>query len=79
MAIDSLFTNLSIQSNTVLLFKIAFILFSIAYFIFSLVIVRQITLMTQVVRTEGGLILRLVGFLHAIASLGIIVLFIGFL
>lgn len=79
MAIDSLFTNLSIQSSTFLLFKITFILFSIAYFIFSLVVVRQITLMTQVVRTEGGLILRFVGFLHALVSLGIIVLFLGFL
>ncbi len=79
MTIDSLLTNLPIQTSTILLFKITFILFSAAYFIFSLVVVRQIMLMTQVVRTEGGLILRFIGFLHALVALGIIVLFVGFL
>ena len=62
-----------------LAFKAFFIVLASLYFIFSLFIVRQINLMTETVITEGGPILRAVSLLHAGLSLGVIVLFLGFL
>lgn len=62
-----------------LVFKAFFIILASLYFIFSLFIVRQIKLMTETVITEGGPILRAVSLLHAGLSLGVVVLFLGFL
>lgn len=59
--------------------KIALIVFAILYFIFSLIVVRQVNLMTQTVKTETAPILKLISFVHALLALGVIILFVLFL
>ncbi len=61
------------------LFKIGFIAFGVAYFLFSLVVVRQVSLMTETLITEVSLLLRILAILFALLSLGILVLFIVFI
>ena len=58
-------------------FEIGFLLFGIIYFIFTLIVLRQVNLMTQTVRTEGGGLLKAIAILYAGLALGVIVLFIG--
>ncbi len=58
-------------------FEIGFLIFGIVYFIFTLIVLRQVNLMTQTIRTEGGGFLKALAILYAGLALGIIVLFIG--
>jgi hypothetical protein len=60
-----------------LIFKLGFILFAVLYFIFSLIVIRQVTIMADTVRTEGGPILKALAIFHSGVSLGIIILLIG--
>ena len=60
-------------------FKVGFILFALLYFVFSLIVVGQVRLMTQTVKTEAGPLLRFFSVLFAGIALGLIVLFIAFL
>lgn len=57
-------------------FNIGFVFLSILYFIFSLIVIRQVGLMSETVATEGASILKIIAVLHALLSLGIIILFI---
>lgn len=79
MPIDSPFLSPFLIAGAVNLFKIGFVAFAVLYFIFSLIVIRQVTLMTETVMTEGAPILRIISILHAGLALGIIILFIGFL
>lgn len=65
----------SFTGGLVLLFKIGFITFATVYFIFSLIIIRQVSLMSETVITEGGFILKAISIIHAGLALGIVVLF----
>lgn len=58
-------------------FEIGFLVFGVVYFIFTLIILRQVNLMTETVRTEGGGLLKAIAILYAGLALGVIVLFIG--
>lgn len=65
-------------SNLILLsFKVGFIAFAAVYFIFTLIVLRQVNLMTDTVKTEGGGILKALAILYSGLALGVIVLFIG--
>lgn len=68
---------MALQEATILFFKGAFTVFALLYFVFSLVVVRQVQLMTGVVKTEAGVFLRTVAIIHAILSLGVILVFIS--
>lgn len=65
-------------ANTALLFKIGLVAFSALYFVFSLIVVRQVSLMSETVKTKFGGILRVFSILFAGLALGILVLFVGF-
>lgn len=52
---------------------------SVLYFVFSLVIVRQVTLMTETLITEVAPIIKAFSIIHAGFALGVIILLIGFL
>jgi len=69
----------TLESGLQLIFKAGFIIFAVLYFIFSLIVIRQVKLMTETVVTEGGAIIRALAIIFAGLSLGVIVLFIGFL
>ena len=71
--------NLLITNSIEFLFKGGFVLFAVIYFIFSLIVIRQVNLMAETVKTEGAPILKALVVLFAGLSLGIIVIFIGFL
>lgn len=58
-------------------FEIGFIIFGVVYFIFTLIVLRQVNLMTDTIKTEGGGILKALAILYAGLALGVIVLFIG--
>lgn len=79
MLAENNFFSTFVISGTIGLFKIGFITFAVLYFVFSLIVIRQVTLMTQTVITEGAPLLRVLSILHAGLALGIVVLFIGFL
>ncbi len=79
MTVDQTLTLFNLLTNFTVIFKAGFILFAIAYFVFSLIVIRQVTLMTETIITEGGAILRAVSILHAGIALGVIILFIGLL
>lgn len=72
-------TNPFFITSFLFLIKIGLIVLSILYFIFSLFVVRQVGLMTETVETEAAPLLRGLSIIHAGLSLGLIVLFIGFL
>ncbi len=58
-------------------FEIGFLIFGIIYFIFTLIVLRQVNLMTETIKTESGGILKAIAILYAGLALGVIVLFIG--
>lgn len=58
-------------------FEIGFLVFGVVYFLFTLILLRQVSLMTSTVKTEGGGILKALAILYAGLALGVIVLFIG--
>lgn len=60
-------------------FKVGIMILGGLYFIFSLVIVRQVSLMTETLITEVAPLLRAFSIIHAGLALGIIILFIGIL
>ncbi|MBI4037058.1 hypothetical protein HY385_01400 [Candidatus Daviesbacteria bacterium] len=62
-----------------LIVKIGTILLAVFYFLFSLVVVRQISLMTETLMTEVSPLLRALSILHAGLALGVIILLIGIL
>ncbi len=69
-----------LQSDFInLIFRVGFIAFSVIYFIFTLIVLRQVSLMTSTIKTEGGPILKALAILYSGLSLGVIVLFIGLL
>lgn len=55
------------------------LLSAICYFLFTLIVVRQVNLMTSVVMTQGGSTLRFLAIIYAGVSLGMVVLFLGWL
>ena len=71
---QNLFGNLFI-TNTTFIFKIGFVVFASLYFIFSLIVIRQVSLMTQTVRTQAAPILKLISILFALFALGMVVFF----
>jgi hypothetical protein len=60
------------------LFKVGVILFAGLYFIFSLIVMRQIRLMTDTLITNVSPVIRAFGILHALFSLGVVILLIFF-
>lgn len=53
--------------------KIFFVIGLLVYFIFSLVIVRQIEIMTQTVKLEFELPIKILGILHLIFALVLLI------
>lgn len=72
------FSLLSVASIW-LVVKISLLILAGLYFIFSLIIIRQVSLMTDTLITEVSPILRVFAFAHTVLALGIIILMIGFL
>ena len=66
-------------NGVLLLSKVGILIFASLYFIFSLIVVRQVSLMTETLITEVSPILRAFSIIHAGVALGIIILLIGFL
>lgn len=62
-----------------LIVKAGIIVLLVLYFVFSLIVVRQVSLMTETLITEVSPVLRFFSVVHAGLALGIVVLFIGFL
>lgn len=62
-----------------LMMKVGILFLGALYFVFSLIIVRQVSLMSEVLITEVSPLLRAFTILHAGLALGIIILFIGLL
>lgn len=56
--------------------KIGFVSFAVLYFIFSLILIRQVSLMTETVKTELGALIRFLSVLFATVALSIVVLFV---
>lgn len=59
--------------------EVGILLFAILYFIFSLIVVRQVSLMTETLITEVSPLLRAFSIIYAGVALGIVILFIGLL
>ncbi|MCL4366736.1 hypothetical protein M1563_01055 [Patescibacteria group bacterium] len=59
--------------------KVALLILSGLYFIFSLIVVRQVSLMTETLITEVSPFLRAFSILHAGVALGIVILLFGLL
>lgn len=77
---NPLITELILPSEIVLfIIKGGIILFATVYFIFSLVVVRQVSLMTETLITEVSPFIKAFSIIHAGLALGIIILFIGLL
>lgn len=62
-----------------LMAKIGIIILAIFYFFFSLIVVRQISLMSQTLITEITPLLRAFSIIHAGAALGVVILMIQML
>lgn len=60
----------------IFLLRIGFVAFAGLYFLFSLIIIRQVSLMAETVRTEFGGALKLFSLLFALISLGILIYFV---
>lgn len=60
-------------------FKAAALVISLLYFGFSLIVVRQVYLMSETVRTKTSGLFRFLAIMHAGVALGIIILFLGLL
>ena len=60
-------------------FAIGIVILAILYFLFSLIVLRQVSLMTEVVITEGSAILRALAILHSGIALAVIVLLVSIL
>lgn len=64
---------------TLLLIKAGILIFTGVYFIFSLIVVRQVSLMTETLITEVSPVIKAFSIIHAGLALGIIILLIGLL
>lgn len=82
MPIDQTVLTSSLGINLVWIWgvtKLLLLLLVFCYFLFSLVVVRQVTLMTETLMTESAPVLRAMSIIHAGFALGVIILFIGIL
>lgn len=79
MTIDNSLIGLELINGVYLVFKVGFLAVAVLYFFFSLIVIRQVSLMTETIVTEGGSILRALSILHGGLALGVIILFIGLL
>lgn len=71
-------TTINPFSNIIsVIFDFGFLAFSAVYFIFTLIVLRQVNLMTQTIKTEGGPVIKAVAILYCGLALGVIVLIIG--
>jgi hypothetical protein len=55
--------------------KVGFVIFAVLYFVFSLVIIRQVSLMAETVKTELGGVLKILSIAFALFSLAILIYF----
>lgn len=78
MIIDNPNLNLFAITNLAVLFKGLYIVLAVLYFVFALIVVRQVSLMTETVITEAGSLLRVLSIIHAIFALAIVAMFIVF-
>ena len=62
-----------------LIFKGLVLLIAICYFLFTLIVVRQVNLMTEIVMTRGGSVMRFLAIIYSGVSLGMVILFLGWL
>lgn len=69
-------SELTGSQGVLFVFRLAFVIFAALYFIFSLIIIRQVSLMAETVKTEFGGLLRFLSFLFALAALGILIYFV---
>lgn len=72
---DPVSFNSLIVLNFVFVFKIGILIFSFLYFLFSLIVIRQVSLMTETVRTQAAPLLKLVSILYALFALGVVLFF----
>lgn len=64
------------SQSVLIVFKFGFTIFAALYFIFSLIIIRQVSLMAETVRTQFGAALRILSILFALLSLGVLIYFV---
>lgn len=77
MEFDPILSNTIPVANIIwFIFQIGFVLFAALYFIFSLIIIRQVNLMTETLKTETSFILKFFSILHAFLSLAVVIFFI---
>ena len=59
--------------------RLGVLFLAVLYFVFSLIVLRQISLMSETLISETSPILKAVAIMHCGFALGVIILFIGFL
>jgi len=80
MNTDIIIGGLTFNLNSLVsLFKILLLILAVLYFIFSLVVVRQVSLMTETLITNVSPAFRVFSIIFAIISLAVVVLFITLL
>jgi hypothetical protein len=79
MSVESSLALLTPAGGALMLARLLIMTLSGLYFAFSLIIVRQVSLMTETLITEAGPIMKALAILHCGFALGIIVLLIGYL
>jgi hypothetical protein len=62
-----------------LVLRILLLILGVLYFIFSVVIVRQVSLMTESLQTEINPVLSVFAIAYAVVSLGVVLIFIKLL
>jgi hypothetical protein len=62
-------------TNAEFVFKIGVVAFVFLYFVFTLIVIRQVSLMTETIRTEAGGFLKFISILYALSALGLVVFF----
>ena len=67
--------NSLIIPNTAIIFKFGIIIFAFLYFIFTLIVIRQVGLMTETVKTQAGILIKLVSIMYALFALGVVIFF----
>ncbi len=72
-------TTIVIPSSVNWIYAIGLVAAAVLYFIFSLIVLRQVSLMTETVETEGGSILKALALVHAFLALGVILILVGWL
>jgi hypothetical protein len=75
MAADGLSINLFV-SESLFVFKIGLIIFAALYFVFTLVVIRQVILMTETVKTVAAPLLKIITIIYSLFALSVVIFFV---